>query len=83
MLMVVGPYSRFRVGCSLLLNNGNIIQGVNVENAAYPVGVCAERTALATAVVQGAKRGDIRALAVSTDLDVPCSPCANNASNDV
>ena len=47
-----GPYSHFRVGCSALLTNGTIVQGANVENAAYPVGTCAERVTLGTAVVQ-------------------------------
>ncbi|CAD0031834.1 unnamed protein product, partial [Aureobasidium pullulans] len=70
-----GPYSKFRVGASLLLTSGQIIRGANVENAAYPVGTCAERTALGTAVVEGARRGDIRALAVATDISPPASPC--------
>lgn len=48
----VGPYSHFRVGCSILLSNGTLVQGANVENAAYPVGTCAERVTVATAVVQ-------------------------------
>ncbi|KAF2770317.1 cytidine deaminase [Teratosphaeria nubilosa] len=69
------PYSHFRVGCSVLLANGEIVMGANVENAAYPVGTCAERVTLATAVVQGAKKGDIRALAVATDISPPASPC--------
>ncbi|KAK4545758.1 hypothetical protein LTR36_002712 [Oleoguttula mirabilis] len=69
------PYSHFRVGCSVLLTNGNVVQGANVENAAYPVGTCAERVALGTAVVQGAKKGDIRAIAVATDISPPASPC--------
>ncbi|CZT24784.1 related to cytidine deaminase [Ramularia collo-cygni] len=69
------PYSKFRVGCSLLLANGSIVQGANVENAAYPVGTCAERVAIGTAVVQGAKKGDIRAIAVATDISPPASPC--------
>ena len=71
----IGPYSLFRVGASLLLTSGQIIRGANVENAAYPVGTCAERTALGTAVVEGARRGDIRALAVATDISPPASPC--------
>jgi cytidine deaminase len=70
-----GPYSKFRVGASLLLKSGQVIRGANVENAAYPVGTCAERTALGTAVVEGARRGDIRALAVATDISPPASPC--------
>ncbi|KAK5131903.1 hypothetical protein LTR08_000491 [Meristemomyces frigidus] len=69
------PYSNFRVGCSLLLTNGTIVQGANVENAAYPVGTCAERVTIGTAVVQGARKGDIRAIAVATDISPPASPC--------
>ncbi|WPG98873.1 hypothetical protein R9X50_00167200 [Acrodontium crateriforme] len=69
------PYSKFRVGCALLMADGSIVQGANVENAAYPVGTCAERVAIGTAVVQGAKKGDIRAIAVATDISPPASPC--------
>lgn len=50
--MRLGPYSHFRVGCSILLTSGTVIQGANVENASYPVGTCAERVAIATAVIQ-------------------------------
>ncbi|GAB7364458.1 hypothetical protein MBLNU230_g5268t1, partial [Neophaeotheca triangularis] len=46
------PYSNFRVGCSVLLTSGAIVRGGNVENASYPVGTCAERVTLATAVCQ-------------------------------
>ncbi|GAB7352734.1 hypothetical protein MBLNU459_g3088t2 [Dothideomycetes sp. NU459] len=69
------PYSKFRVGAALLMSNGTVVPGANVENAAYPVGTCAERVALGTAVVMGARRGDIRALAVATDISPPASPC--------
>jgi cytidine deaminase len=80
-----GPYSLFRVGASLLLNTSSptsppsasthIITGANVENAAYPVGTCAERVAMGTAVVAGHKLGSFKAVGVSTDIDDFCSPC--------
>ena len=46
------PYSRFCVGAAVLLANGKMVQGVNIENASYPVGLCAERSALASAMSQ-------------------------------
>ena len=49
--ILLGPYSKFRVGAAVLTESGVIIQGANVENASYPVGLCAERCALAKAVV--------------------------------
>ncbi|QDS68421.1 hypothetical protein FKW77_010788 [Venturia effusa] len=73
------PYSHFKVGCALLPKNprSDIIIGANVENAAYPVGTCAERVALGTAVVQGLKYGDLKAIAVATNSapGSPASPC--------
>jgi len=71
------PYSNFRVGSSLLLTSGVYFSGANVEVASTPVGICAERCALAPAVAS-MKRPDmpqIRALAVSTDISPPASPC--------
>jgi hypothetical protein len=50
-LICAGPYSKFRVGACLLTKTGEFIAGANVENAAYPVGSCAERVAFGTAVV--------------------------------
>ncbi|KAF2270428.1 cytidine deaminase, partial [Lojkania enalia] len=75
------PYSLFRVGASLLLNPTStsspptIITGANVENASYPVGTCAERTAMGTAVLQGHRIGSFKAIGVATDMDDFCSPC--------
>lgn len=46
-LKAYAPYSNFQVGASVLLNTGEIVSGTNVENASYPVGVCAERNVLA------------------------------------
>lgn len=45
------PYSKFRVGACILTTSGEFVVGANVENAAYPVGTCAERVAFGTAVV--------------------------------
>ncbi len=66
------PYSRFHVGAALRTNDGRVVTGVNVENAAYPLGVCAERTALACAATQGVRPGDVAALAVTAS---PCGGC--------
>ena len=57
------PYSQFHVGCAVLARDGRVIEGVNVENAAYPLGVCAERNALSTAVTEGLRPGDFEAIA--------------------
>ncbi len=66
------PYSRFEVGAALLLRDGRVVTGVNVENASYPLGMCAERCALARAVAEGAQPGDVEALAVTAS---PCGGC--------
>ena len=66
------PYSRFHVGCAVLAGDGRVIEGVNVENAAYPLGVCAERTALARAVAEGYRPGDFVAAAITAS---PCGGC--------
>jgi len=66
------PYSRFLVGAALLTRDGRVFEGVNVENAAYPLGVCAERNALSTAVTQGYRPGDFEAIAINAS---PCGGC--------
>jgi cytidine deaminase len=66
------PYSRFHVGCAVLAKDGRVIDGVNVENASYPLGVCAERTALARAVAEGYRPGDFVAVAITAS---PCGGC--------
>ncbi|KAI5804933.1 cytidine deaminase-like protein [Geopyxis carbonaria] len=68
------PYSKFRVGCAILCADGAWVTGGNVENAAYPVGTCAERTAIVKAVTEGHRK--FRALGVATDVAAPpSSPC--------
>jgi cytidine deaminase len=68
------PYSGYKVGAALLGADGAIYAGCNVENAAYPVTICAERTALVKAVSEGAR--DFEAVAVVTrDGGHPCGTC--------
>lgn len=67
------PYSGFAVGAALLGRSGRIYGGVNVENAAYPVGICAERAAIAAAVTSGERA--FKALAVIADSPEACAPC--------
>lgn len=67
------PYSKFRVGAALLSDQGGIITGANVENASYGGTICAERTALVKAVSEGMRK--FVALAVTTDVAGPLSPC--------
>ena len=66
------PYSGFLVGCAVLARDGGVIEGVNVENAAYPLGVCAERTAFSHAVVEGYRPGDFAVAAITAS---PCGGC--------
>lgn len=69
-------YSNFRVGAAVLTESGEVFTGVNVENASYGLTNCAERSAIFTAVQQSkAPKLSIRAVAVVTADDVPCSPC--------
>ena len=67
------PYSHFAVGAAVLTKSGKVFGGCNIENASYPVGICAERTAIVKAVSEGER--DIVALAVVGDTLGPCSPC--------
>src|ERR1700691_1363474 len=69
------PYSKFRVGAAILLSNGKIFSGCNVENASYGMTNCAERTAIFSAVSQLGPDIKIRAVAVVNDQGVPSSPC--------
>ncbi len=69
------PYSKFRVGAAVILKSGRIVAGCNVENASYGGTVCAERTALWTAVATHGER-DVDAIIVVAESDEPVAPCA-------
>ena len=69
------PYSNYFVGAALLTSDGSIFAGCNIENASYPAGICAERTALVKAVSEG-HIGDWVALALVTrNGGTPCGIC--------
>jgi cytidine deaminase len=67
------PYSKFQVGAALLSKDGQVFHGCNIENAAYGVTNCAERTALFKAYSEGNTQFD--SLVVIADTDGPVSPC--------
>ena len=69
------PYSHFAVGAALLCKDGRVFVGANVENSSYPLCMCAERNALYNAKMNGVKKEEMVALALSADTDEPCSPC--------
>jgi cytidine deaminase len=67
------PYSKFQVGAAILAGNGQIYSGCNVENAAYPVGTCAETGAISAMVRDGAQQ--IHEIVVIGRGDLMCTPC--------
>lgn len=69
------PYSNFHVGAAVLLTNGKIYSGCNVENASYGMTNCAERTAIFSAVAELGPKIEIQAVAVTNDKGVACAPC--------
>ena len=71
-LHAYAPYSKYLVGATLLMKDGTLVDGVNVESAAYPLGICAERTAIAKAASEGARPGDIDAIGITAS---PCGGC--------
>ena len=66
------PYSNYLVGAAVQTKDGKVFEGVNVENAAYPLGVCAEKTAIAKAVSDGCRPGDLQAIGITAS---PCGGC--------
>jgi cytidine deaminase len=67
------PYSRFPVAAAIQFADGAVLAGVNVENASYPLSLCAERAAVAAGVSGG--HGAVRAVLVLTDAADPTPPC--------
>ena len=69
------PYSHYAVGAALLTKSGKIFTGCNIENAAYPVTICAERTAMFKSVSEGST--DFEAIAIATEdgAGYPCGSC--------
>lgn len=73
-LRAYAPYSNFLVGAAILTDDGQIIEGCNVENASYGLAICAERSAVSTAIVSGHRSW--RAIAVASRGAVtPCGAC--------
>ena len=66
------PYSGFHVGAAIRARDGSIVTGANVENASYPLGICAERAAVACGVSRGYGPGDVEAIAITAS---PCGGC--------
>jgi cytidine deaminase len=66
------PYSKYLVGAAVRTKDGREFTGVNVENAAYPLGVCAEKTALGAAATAGYRPGEIEAIGITAS---PCGGC--------
>ncbi len=66
------PYSNYLVGAAVLARDGRVLAGANVENAAYPLGICAERSAIARAASEGLRPGDLEAIAITAS---PCGGC--------
>ena len=69
------PYSHFKVGAALLLKDGRVVLGCNIENASYGLCNCAERTALFKAYSEGITKDDIVAMSIAGATDNPISPC--------
>ena len=67
------PYSNLHVGAAVLMEDGGIFTGANVENASYGLAICAERSAIFNAISHGKRR--IKAIAIVTNNDRPMSPC--------
>jgi len=75
MQQAYAPYSNFFVGAAVLTAAGNVFTGCNVENASYGLTICAERNAIFAAVAAEGPKLRIRAVAVTNQAGIACSPC--------
>ena len=69
------PFAHFAVGAALECADGSVFCGANIENASFPLSMCAERNAIYHALMRGKKKEDFVSLAIVADTDEPCSPC--------
>jgi len=69
------PYSHFSVGCALITEDEDIYMGCNIENISYGLSNCAERTAIFKMISEKGPKVKIKAIAVATKANIPCTPC--------
>jgi len=69
------PYSNFKVGAAILMKDGTVVTGANIENSSYGLSMCAERTALYHAHLKGFRKADMVSMAVIGPTSGPISPC--------
>ena len=69
----VAPFSKYKVGAALRTAEGKVFHGCNVENASFPAGMCAERSALASAIARGFRVFEL--IVVATEAEEPTPPC--------
>lgn len=77
------PYSKYRVASIVVMKDGNIFRGVNVENASYGATICAERNAINSAISNGYSKGDFKEIHIMVDSDkigYPCFLCRQTIS---
>jgi len=73
--MAYAPYSNFKVGAAVLLENGEIYSGCNVENASYGLSICAERSAICRAIAAAGNRSIVTMVVAAHPLATPCGAC--------
>jgi len=69
------PYSKFPVGAALITEEGDFFTGCNVENISFGLSNCGERTAIFSMIAEKGANAKIKAMAVTTQASIPCSPC--------